>query len=231
MDKQQVLNQLRNAKEIYVIMSLCTKMPYVVCDKETFDDEVLLYFKEEDIRREGKRLIEEKIPVQIAKVDANQMLHFYGNLYTMGVNCLMVDQYMESECRIQLSELVNRPGQNKPDAPEEEKKTWIENPSLHLTALYFMQELRRQKFEKMPDELKEMQEEILADFTRGTYITAFQEGAGVPLLKQKNGDAYQPIFTDIIEFGKFNSKNQFKAIAVTADKIPSIHHHFYYLYQ
>ena len=191
MDKQQVLNQLRNAKEIYVIMSLCTKMPYVVCDKETFDDEVLLYFKEEDIRREGKRLIEEKIPVQIAKVDANQMLHFYGNLYTMGVNCLMVDQYME-------------------------------NPSLHLTALYFMQELRRQKFEKMPDELKEMQEEILADFTRGTYITAFQEGAGVPLLKQKNGDAYQPIFTDIIEFGKFNSKNQFKAIAVTADKIPSI---------
>ena len=57
MDKQQVLNQLRNAKEIYVIMSLCTKMPYVVCDKETFDDEVLLYFKEEDIRREGKRLI------------------------------------------------------------------------------------------------------------------------------------------------------------------------------
>ena len=191
MDKQQVLNQLRNAKEIYVIMSLCTKMPYVVCDKETFDDEVLLYFKEEDIRREGKRLIEEKIPVQIAKVDANQMLHFYGNLYTMGVNCLMVDQYMESA-------------------------------SLHLTALYFMQELRRQKFEKMPDELKEMQEEILADFTRGTYITAFQEGAGVPLLKQKNGDAYQPIFTDIIEFGKFNSKNQFKAIAVTADKIPSI---------
>ena len=134
----------------------------------------------------------------------------------------MVDQYMESECRIQLPELVSRPGQNKPDAPEDEKKTWIENPSLHLTALYFMQELRKQKFEKMPDELKEMQEEILADFTRGTYITAFQEGAGVPLLKQKNGDAYQPIFTDIIEFGKFNSKNQFKAIAVTADKIPSI---------
>ena len=193
MDKQQVLNQLRNAKEIYVIMSLCTRMPYVVCDKETFDDEVLIYFTEEDVKREGKRLVEEKIPVQIAKVDANQ-----------------------------LPELVSRPGQNKPDTPEDEKKTWIENPSLHLTALYFMQELRRQKFETMPEELKEMQEEILADFTKGTYITAFQEGSGVPLLKQKNGDAYQPIFTDIIEFGKFNAKNQFKAIAVTANKIPSI---------
>ena len=68
----------------------------------------------------------------------------------------------------------------------------------------------------------QLPEEILADFTKGTYITAFQEGSGVPLLKQKNGDAYQPIFTDIIEFGKFNAKNQFKAIAVTANKIPSI---------
>ena len=60
MDKQQVLNQLRNAKEIYVIMSLCTRMPYVVCDKETFDDEVLIYFMEEDVKREGKRLVEER---------------------------------------------------------------------------------------------------------------------------------------------------------------------------
>ena len=54
MDKQQVLNQLRNAKEIYVIMSLCTRMPYVVCDKETFDDEVLIYFTEEDVKRESR---------------------------------------------------------------------------------------------------------------------------------------------------------------------------------
>ena len=60
MDKQQVLNQLRNAKEIYVIMSLCTRMPYVVCDKETFDDEVLIYFTEEDVKREGKRLLKKR---------------------------------------------------------------------------------------------------------------------------------------------------------------------------
>ena len=73
----------------------------------------------------------------------------------------------------------------------------------------------------MPDELKKEMQGITSSHAE-RHITAFQEGAGVPLLKQKNSDAYQPIFTDIIEFGKFNSKNQFKAIAVTADKIPSI---------
>ena len=218
MDKQKMLSDLRGAKEIFVAMSLCTKMPYVVCDPETFDDEVLIYFSEEDMKREGKRLIEKKIPIQIAKVEAAQMLNFYANLYTMGVNCVLVNQYLDSETRIQLSELVHRPGNGKtPDG-----QVWIENPGLHLTALYFMQELRRQKLDALTDELKELQEEILADYSKGQYIAAFHENNGIPLLKQQNGDAYQPIFTDALEFRKFNKDNQFKAVVVAATKIPEV---------
>ena len=52
-EKEQLLSSLRNAEEMYVFMSLCTKMPYVLCDEETFDDEVLLYYTEEDAQREG----------------------------------------------------------------------------------------------------------------------------------------------------------------------------------
>lgn len=218
MEKQSVLSSLRNAKEIYVLMSLCTKMPYVTCDPETFDDEVLIYFKEEDIKREGQRLIDEKIPVQVARVEEKQMLHFYANLYTMGVNCILVDQYMDSEIRIQLPELVKKPGAG----PENENKVWIENPALHLTAIYFMQEVRRQKLEQLTDELKEMQEEILTNYSRGTFITGFSEGNGVPLLKQSNGDAYQPVFTDILEFGKFNKNNAMKPVVIEAKRIPEV---------
>ena len=43
-EKEQLLSSLRNAEEMYVFMSLCTKIPYVLCDEETFDDEVLLYY-------------------------------------------------------------------------------------------------------------------------------------------------------------------------------------------
>ena len=59
MEKQKALNELKNAKDVYVLMSRCTRMPYVVCDPETFDDEILMYFSEEDIKKEGARLIEE----------------------------------------------------------------------------------------------------------------------------------------------------------------------------
>ena len=193
-EKEQLLSSLRNAEEMYVFMSLCTKMPYVLCDEETFDDEVLLYYTEEDAQREGKKLIEQRIPIHI------------------------VDKNMESEARLQLGELVIRP--NTEDLPD--GKVWVENPQLHLTALYFMQEMRRQEKPELTEELKGLQEEILVNYGRGRFIVAVHKENGMPMLKQKNGDAYQPIFTDILEFRKFNKEDQFKTMAIEAKNVPKM---------
>ena len=116
-EKQQLLSSLRNAERLYVFMSMCTKMPYVICDEETFDDEVLLYYTEEDAQREGKKLIEQRIPVQIAKLEKEQLLGFFASLYPMGINGLLIDQNMDSEARVELQELVKRPDtENLPEA-------------------------------------------------------------------------------------------------------------------
>ena len=45
--KLEVIKNLQQAEAIYVIMSGFTKMPYVACDEETFDDKVFVYFEEE----------------------------------------------------------------------------------------------------------------------------------------------------------------------------------------
>ncbi len=216
-EKQAAIRTLSGSEELYVLISLCTKMPFVMCDPETFDDEIFIYEKEEDIKREGKRFADQKIPLRIAKVARKNFLNFYANLFTMGVNCVVLNGYMPDMYKLQLSELVKKPGQKLPDG-----QIWVENPGLHLTALYFMQEVRRQKLSELTDELKEMQEEILTDYGKGTYVAAVHENNGIPLLKQKNGDVFQPVFTDILEFGKFNKDNQFKAVVVTAAKIPEI---------
>lgn len=44
-DKSSVLKKLRESDAIYVLMSDCTRMPFVVCDPETYDDEVLYSFQ------------------------------------------------------------------------------------------------------------------------------------------------------------------------------------------
>ena len=46
--KQETFAALRNPGELYVIMSAATKMPFVKCDEETFDDEIFLYYQMED---------------------------------------------------------------------------------------------------------------------------------------------------------------------------------------
>ena len=82
-ERQKLLAHLRSAKELFVIISMHTRMPFVFCDPETFDDEVLLYKTEEEAQKGGKLLLARKDPVNIAKLENRHLLSFYSNLFTM----------------------------------------------------------------------------------------------------------------------------------------------------
>ena len=213
-----LLERLRTAPELYALMSVCTKEPYVICDPETFDDETALFFDEEDAKKEAERLAGEKIPVQVMRLENQQMLPFYTSLYTLGINALLVCEG-EQKTMVQLADFVRRKKNDEiPDG-----KVWVENPALQLTALYFLQEARRRPAQEMSEETKGMQEELLAHFTKGRFIFPIRkDGKGVPLARLANGDTYQPIFTDILEFQKFNKEDQLKGVVVDAVKIPQV---------
>ena len=55
-DKSDVLKKMREAEAIYVLMSDCTRMPFVVCDPETYDDEVILFDSEEEAKKQADML-------------------------------------------------------------------------------------------------------------------------------------------------------------------------------
>ena len=218
--KQERLKQLREAPEFYTFLSLCTKEPYVLCDPETFDDEIMIYFDVEEAKTAGAALLNAKIPVNIVKVEEKQKLAFLVGLYPLGVNALLMHG-KEGRERVQLAEIVRR---QQPDKLPE-GSVWIENPELHLTMLYFAQEARKpsQGGPADPAGLKGMQDEIMADFRKGTFIVAAsKEEKGVPLVKLEDGKMYQALFTDIIEFRKFNREDQFRPLVAAADKVPQI---------
>jgi len=199
-EMKQALVNLRNLEEIYVIMSGVTKMPFVLCDEETFDDEVLVYYQEESAKEKAKTLAEDRYHVGIAKIEKNARLG------------------TEEEIRVQLEQLVVR--KNKEELPDGKKL--IENPELHLTAMYLMQEMHRNIGPEMPENVKELQEEMMAHYKKGTFIVGVQEDNQVPLLRQPDGSLYQPIFTDMIEFARFAQGKKMKTAAIPADKIPEI---------
>ena len=216
--KQETLQALRKPGELYAVMSGVTRMPFVVCDEETFDDEVLLYYRVEDAQEKAKQLAERNYRTAVAKIEEQHLLAFYTTLFTMGVNSLADNAGTDMAIQIQLTDLVTR---KKPEEIPEGKKI-IENPALHLTALYFMQELRRMTSPEPTEEVKELQEELLAHYNKGTFIVAVQEDGKIPILKQKDGSIYQPVFTDLIECQKFCSGKNMKVMAIPAAKIAEI---------
>lgn len=216
--KQETLAALRTPGELYVIMSGATRLPFVFCDEETFDDEIFLYYRADDAKEKAKELQGKSYASAVVKLEDKQLLAFYTSLYTMGVNCLAVNSGTDTEISIQLSDLVIR---RKPEELPEGKRP-VENPALHLTAIYFMQEMRRQAEPQPTEELNKLQEELLAHYGKGTFVAAVREDGQVPILKQKDGSIYQPLFTDMLEFQKFARGEKMKMAVIPAAKIPEI---------
>ena len=100
--KQETLAALRNPGELYVVMSGATRLPFVFCDEETFDDEIFLYYRAEDAKAKAEELQEKKYASAVVKLEDKQLLAFYTSLYTMGVNCLAVNNGTDTQINIQL---------------------------------------------------------------------------------------------------------------------------------
>ena len=176
------------------------------CDKETYDDKVFVYMEEEAAKAKAEALKEEKIPVGAAKILSGHMLLFFTNLYTMGVNALEI-HYEDKVDLIQIDEFAKR----------------REDPQLHLTALYFAQEVRRPKEVQDEKRMAQLQEEMAADFMKSRFIFALQQdGKGTPLVKLNTGDKYQLVFTDAVEFSRFNRNKAFKPVIVDAAQLPKV---------
>lgn len=215
-DIQALMIKIRSHPEIYAVMSRCTHMPFVYCDPETYDDEVFIYFSEEDARQGIQWLTQDGHPIQLARIGQKNKLDFFTDLYPAGVNCICVNRMLDGETKIQLEDLIRRADGDSLPAGH----VRIENPQFHLTALYFTQELRKSQVpvQELSEEMKELDEELCAHFRRGKYLVALEEGKGIPILK-KDGNAYLPVFTDSRDFQKFNREKKFSAAAVEYDKI------------
>lgn len=215
---KEIIQRLKSAESLYVLMSGCTREPYVFCDPETFDDEIIMFINPEDAKAEVKRLAGEEIPTGILKMDQKNMLIFYTRLYTMGVNALLVKDG-GTDTLIQLADFVRR----KEPKPDPSNNAWVENPELHLTALYYMQELRRKPGQAENPQMKAWQEEIANYFSKGRFIVPIEkEGKGVPIVKFNEEEMYQAVFTDMMEFQKFNQEEKLRALVVSGAKIPEI---------
>lgn len=84
--KKELLMRLGHDADIFALISLCTREPYVVCDEETFDDEVFLFLDEEEAKKKLQNWQRRKYLLQLPRSMERYAGILYRSVYT-GCKC------------------------------------------------------------------------------------------------------------------------------------------------
>lgn len=220
-----ILERLTIADQLFILFSKASRLPYVVCDEKTFDDQIYIFLNEE----EANAMVEKETnSLQIVvKLEKQQLMNFYLSLYPLGVNAIVVN-IGEKRIRVQLKELCKEPDYSK--IPEEKRP--VVNPELQLTSMYYVQELKKQYQDEKTEkkDLSDMLEEIHANLKSGKFFLMYRKGESeegkesnrqveLPSIKFKNGDIFHPIFTDLNEALKFPNAKEFSPMILDLKSI------------
>ena len=137
-DNSFTMKKFQSMEIIYVTFSQITKLPYVECDPETFDDQVYMFTEEEAAKEFAKSYVEKNTPLLTVKVLRKQMPNFYMGLYAEGVNMVIFHEGDQTR-RIELEQIFPKPDMEKMN----KQHLPVLNPGVQLTVVYFLQELRK----------------------------------------------------------------------------------------
>lgn len=217
-DTSFTVKKLKSLETIFVAFSGATRIPYIECDEETYDDQAYLFSSDEAARDFAKRYQEKNHPIILAKVPGKGAPQLFIQLYSVNVNAIMFHDGITTH-RIQLNEIFPEPDWEKVRA----EKLPMMNPSLSLPTIYFLEELRRPNMkaddaERM-QKVRELKEEMIANLVKSRFVLTFElveqigEGgvketkARIPFVKSKNGTIYQPLFSCMPEVQRFVGAN------------------------
>ena len=223
MTKEEAIKKLRTSDSLYVAYARTTNLPYVTCDEETFNDQAWIFAREEDLKEFGKSEAEKKNPIAGMKYDRKNYPQLYGLLHAIGVNAV-VFQDGQGSCEVELDEIAK--AQDVSKLPPEKRPLF--NPSLQLSGIYFMQELRKPVPKEEKTNLKELEEEVIANLMRSEFLVPVLPDQNDPKklamagIKTKDGKTLQPIFTDVIEFTRFSRGKKMGMVKVPFEKIITV---------
>ena len=222
-NKADAVKELQNRDVVFVAYSQATKLPYVTCDEESFNDQAWVFSTEEGIKEFGKKKLEDKILLMGMKYEKKDFPKFYGTLYAIGVNTVIWADG-EDRTEVDLTDIAKQADLSK----LEPVKRPLFNSTLQLSGIYFMQELRRPVKKEERKNMRELEEELIANLLKSDFLIAMDKDpedphkVNIPFLKNKEGDVLQPAFSDIMEFEKFAKGKKLRAARVPFAKLPDV---------
>ena len=220
---EDAVKELQARETVFVAYSQATKLPYVTCGEETYNDQVWFFAEEETLKEYGKKKLEDKILLMGMKFSKKDYPRLYGTFYAIGVNTVV---WVDGEDQVEV-DLANIAKQADMSQIEPAKRPLL-NPTLELSGIYFMQELRRPVEKDQHGNLRELEEELIVNLRKSEYLIAMNvdpedpKKINIPYLKNKKEEILQPVFTDVMELEKFTRGQKLRIAKVPLAKLPEL---------
>ena len=213
--KEEAIKELQTREMVYVAYSQATKLPYVKCDEESYNDQAWIFSTEEQIKEFGKQLLEDKILLMGMRYAKKDYPRLYGTFYAIGINSVVwVDG--EDKIEIDLPDIAKQADLSKLEPAQRP----LLNPTLQLSGIYFMQELRRPVEKDQHGNIRELEEELIVNLRKSEFLLAMDvdpenpKKINIPYLKNKKDEILQPVFTDVMELEKFTKGRKLRIAKV-----------------
>lgn len=227
--EKDIMMDLVKGDSFLVLASKITKHPFIVWDKDNFEDQIYVFTNEEAFKEKEKIFRKDKYAMLGIKVEQKSMRQFFIDLYSYGVSQIVVCTDKE-EYAVKTENVIPKPDFSK--LPENQQP--LLNPALQISVLYFMQEFTRDIPMEEKENLKELEEEMAVNIARAKYLLPvrmkmevpedwdgkLEDGTfDIPYLANKEGEFYLPIFGDVVEFNKFNVQAELKATLIPIEQV------------
>ena len=223
-EKLNIMKRIHGLDEVYVPFFNGTRRPFLTCDQESFNDQAWVFESKEELEEKFRPYLEKKYSLSTAKIEKKRFLQFYASLFTLGVNEIVITEKGNKETAFAIEEIIKIPEYS--DKAEKGKPFY--NPQLQLTAIYFLQELRRMIAAKEKCDLSELEEEMSVNLVKSKFIFPIEkqevqkDQVKSCCMKDKNGNVFQPVFSDILEFQNFNREGKFTGLTIEFKNLAKI---------
>lgn len=189
----QLLELLKTEEGMYAVTARITNNFYM--GTENGKAAAFIYTEKELAEKFVKELKWIGVETKSLEIRPEQRIHFFNDLYRGGFEALVIDKNHDS-FSISLFSIIEKP---------ENQDGVLVNPELMRAAARFYQSLVSHTAVKLQQDL------MCSELYKARFLVpvADLKKTTPPLITDNKGGKYIPIFTDWVEFGKFDKKHRF----------------------
>lgn len=206
-----IIKKFQALKELHVPFSIATNMPFVTCDEETFNDQSWIFTSLDDVKEFAKKYAEQKMVFRDVVVKKENFKDLFVDFHSMGVNEVVFCEGKE-QYQLDLSDFIRF--QDNIAVPPNQRP--LLNQELQLSTIYFLQEVRKAGVELNKEKLEPLAEEMYANLAKSNFLLPVmvekteenKEKLLFPIITDKKGNQFQPVFSDHTQYQKYVRKNK-----------------------